>query len=182
MSDRRQTHILACWLVLSVLVLPGRAAGGSDTEEQLVQRLQAEQNPVKKAKDEIKLGRLKLTQIQNAYTQGQIEAGAKHLGTLLDEMQASWKFLQESGRVASKHSEGFRELDIALREDVRVLEDLERTISYFDRAPLVNAVQELNRLRDEVLHALFPREKTHERKEEPAPPATTSPESPRGAR
>jgi len=179
MSDRRRTRILACWLILSVLVLPSRAAGGSDTEEQLLQRLQAEPNPVKKAKDEIKLARLKLTQIQNAYTQGQIEAGAKHLGTFIDEMQASWKFLQESGRVASKHSDGFRELDIALRENVRALEDLERTISYFDRAPLVNAVQELNHLRDEVLHALFPQEKTHDRKGEP-PPATTSPESPRG--
>jgi hypothetical protein len=182
MPERCWTRILGGWLALGILLLPCPAAWGRDTEEQLLQRLQAEQNPVKKAKCEIKLAQLKLTQVQNAYSQGQTEAGAKLLNMLVDDLQASWKFLRDSGRKASKHSEGFRELDIALRENVRALQDLERTVSYFDRAPLVNAAQQLDQTRDEVLHALFPEEKTHNRKGVPAPPAATNPESPPGAR
>jgi hypothetical protein len=97
-------------------------------------------------------------------------------------MKSSWKFLQNSGRKASKQPEGFRELDISLRENVRTLQDLGRTVSYFDRAPLMNAAQQLDQMRDEVLHALFPEDKTHNRKGTPAPQTTTSPESPMGAR
>ena len=182
MVERRWTRILVGWWLLGTLVWPGSAALGRETEQQLLQRIQAEQNSVKKAKDEIKLARLKLTQVQDAYSHGHIEAGAKLLGMLVDELQTSWKLLRDSGRKASKHSEGFRELDIALRENVRALQDLGRTVSYFDRAPLTNAAQQLDQVRDEVLHALFPEEKTHNRKGSPAPPTTTSPDSPTGVR
>ena len=129
---------------------------GRETEEQLVQRIESEQNPVKKAKDEIKLASLKLTQVRDAYTQGQVEAGAKLLDVFTDTIKASWKVLQDSGRKASKQPEGFRELEIAFREDARTLQDLGRTVNYLDRPPLENAAQELEKMRGEVLHALFP--------------------------
>ena len=153
---RERWTVLPVWLAVLGILLVGLCAKGRETEAQLLQRIQTEQNPVKKAKDEIKLASLKLTQVQDAYSQGHIEAGAKLLGTFVDTMKTSWKLLQDSGRKASKQPEGFRELEIALREDVRSLQDLERTVSYFDRAPLVNAAQELEQMRAEVLHALFP--------------------------
>ena len=93
-------------------------------------------------------------------------------------MKTSWKLLQDSGRKASKQPEGFRELEISLREDVRSLQDLGRTVSYFDRAPLVNAAQELEQMRAEVLHALFPGDKPRTGKGSPAPQTTTSPGNP----
>ena len=97
-------------------------------------------------------------------------------------MKTSWKLLQDSGRKASKQPDGFRELEISLREDVRVLQDLGRTVSYFDRAPLVNAAQELEQMRGEVLHALFPGGNPGPAKARPPPPATTSPGNPPEAR
>jgi len=93
-------------------------------------------------------------------------------------MKASWKLLQDSGRKASKQPEGFRELEIALRENVRLLQDLGRTVSYFDRPPLVNAAQELEQMRYEVLHALFPGGNPRTLKGSPPPQTTTSPGSP----
>ena len=182
MTGRRWTRILGSGLVIGILMLPGPAAWGRETEEQLLQRIQEEHDPLKKAKDEIKLAQLRLTQVQNAYSHGHIETGAKLLGALVDAMKSSWKFLQDSGRKASKHPEGFRELDISLRENVRALQDLGRTVSYFDRAPLTNAAQQLDQMRDEVLHALFPEDKIHDHKGSPAPQTTTSPESPPGVR
>jgi len=170
--------MLVGWLVLGILVLPGWSALGRETEEQLLQRIQSEQNPVKKVKDEIKLATLKFTQLHDAYSQGHIEAGAKLLGTFMDEMRISWKLLQDSGRKASKQPEGFRELEISLRENERLLQDLARTVSYFDRAPLVNAAQELDQMRSEVLHALFPGGNPRTLKGSPAPQTTTNPRSP----
>ena len=158
-----------------VILLAGLCALGRDTEEQLLQRIQGEQNPVKKAKDEIKLARLKFTQVHDAYSQGHIEAGEKLLGAYVEVMKTSWKILQDSGRKASKQPEGFRELEIALREDVRSLQDLERTVSYYDRGPLVNAAQELEQMRSEVLQALFPGGNPRTLKGSPAPQTINGP-------
>jgi hypothetical protein len=143
-------------LAVAGVLLGGLCATGSDTEEQLVQRIQSESNPVKKAKAEIKLARLRVAQVQEAYSQGHIEAGTKYLAGLLDTMKTAWRLLRDSGRKAPKQPDGFRDLEIALREDVRTLEDLQRKVSYFDRAPVTNAAQELEQIRSEVIHALFP--------------------------
>ncbi|MGD1103329.1 MAG: hypothetical protein ABSA59_14850 [Terriglobia bacterium] len=177
MAGKRWT-VLSVWLAVVGILLAGLSAMGRETEEQLLQRIQSQQNPVKKAKGEIKLANLKLTQVHDAYSQGHIEAGAKLLGTFVDTMKASWKLLQDSGRKASKQPEGFRELEIALRENVRLLQDLGRTVSYFDRPPLVNAAQELEQMRYEVLHALFPGGNPRTLKGSPPPQTTTSPGSP----
>lgn len=147
---------LSLWFAIGVIWLLAGNVKGSETEEQLVQHIQSEQNPVKKAKDEIKLAKLKFLQIHDAFSQGQVQTGTKLLGTFVETMKNSWKTLQDSGRKAVKQPEGFRELEISLREQVRSLQDLERTVSYFDRAPLGNAEHELEQTRAEVLQALFP--------------------------
>jgi hypothetical protein len=174
---RERWTVLPVWFAVLGILFASLCAMGRESEEQLLQRIQSEQNPVKKAKDEIKLARLKYIQVHDAYSQGQTEAGAKLLGTFVDILKTSWKLLQGSGRKASKQPEGFRELEISLREHVRSLQDLERTVSYFDRAPLANAAQELEEMRVEVLHALFPEDIPLPRKSSPAPPPTTSPGS-----
>jgi hypothetical protein len=177
MAGERWTGLSVC-LAMLVILSTALCALGRETEEQLLQRIQGEQNPVKKAKDEIKLANLKFTQVHDAYSQGHIEAGVKLLGTFVDVMKTCWKVLQDSGRKASKQPEGFRELEISLRENVRLLQDLGRTVSYFDRTPLVNAAEQMEQMRFEVLHALFPEDKTHNRKGSPASQTTTSPGGP----
>jgi hypothetical protein len=181
MSRGRWTG-LSVWLTVLVMILTGSWALGGDTEEQLLRRIESENNPVKKAKDEIKLARMKLTQVHNAYSQGQIEAGVKLLGAFNDDMKTSWKLLQDSGRKAAKQPEGFRELEIELREDTRTLQDLGRTVSYFDRAALTNTQQELEQTRREVIHALFPGGNSKNRKDSPPPPVSPRPESPANER
>jgi len=181
MAGERGTA-LPVWLAVLVIFSASVCAMGRETEAQLLQRIQSEQSPVKKAKDEIKLANLKLTEVHDAYVQGHVEAGAKLLATFMDEMKTSWKFLQDSGRKASKQPEGFRELEISLRENVRLLQDLGRTVSYFDRTPLTNAAQDLEQMRIDILHELFPEDKTHNRKGSPAPQTTANPGSSTEAR
>ena len=164
------------------IVLGGLPAMARDTEQQLLERIQSEQNPIKKAKEEIRLANYKLSHIQDAYSQGNIQEGTKLLSTFLDVMKTSWKTLQDSGRKAAKQPQGFRELEISLREDVRTLQDLAQIVGYFDRAPLENAVQELEQVHDEVLKALFPGSTPRTTKASPSPKTATSPGSPAEAR
>jgi hypothetical protein len=178
--ERRRWSGLPIWLAVLAITLAGACAQARDNEAQLLQRIQSEQNPVKKAKDEIKLAQLKLAQVQSAYSQGHAETGATLVGALVDALKSSWKFLQQSGRKASKHPDGFRDLDIALRENVRRLQDLGRTVSYFDRAPLTKAVQQLDEEREEVLHELFPGDKAHELDYAPQPPEPPKSQIPTG--
>jgi hypothetical protein len=139
-----------------MISLPGLCALGRETEEQLLGRIQSEQNPVKKAKYEIRFANLKLEQAQDAYKQSDVQLGSKLLEAFVEHMKTSWKILQESGRQAAKQPQGFKELDISLRQDVRLLEDLQHGVAYFDRGPVDKARQEMEGVRSEVLRALFP--------------------------
>lgn len=180
---RGRLIILPVCLTFVGIVLAGTpAAMGRDTEQQLLERVQSEPNPVKKAKEEIRLANYKLSHIKDAYSQGNVEEGAKLLSTFVDIMKTTWKILQDSGRTAAKQPQGFRELEISLREDVRTLQDLARVVSYFDRAPLENAVQELEHMHDEVLKALFPGGTPRTTKASPSPKPAASPGAPAEAR
>jgi hypothetical protein len=178
---RERCSGLSLGLAVLAALLACPFAQARESEAQLLVRIQSESSPVKKAKDEIKLAQLKLAQAQTAYSQGHVDAGARLVGALVDALKSSWKFLQESGRKASKHPDGFRELDIALRENVRSLQDLGRTVNYFDRTPLTSAAQQLDQEREEVLHELFPPDKARNTDESPQPPQTPKSQIPAGA-
>jgi len=132
------------------------AAPRIDTEEDLLPRIQQEHNPVKKAKFEIRLARVKLSHASGACQKDDHESCTKLLDSYLEFVRSSWKDLQSAGQNAVKHPSGFRELDIALREDVRTLEDTKREMPFEDRGELDPVSAEVNKIHDEVFAALFP--------------------------
>jgi len=163
---------------LSLFLLVGLAGGASpgrrkDNEADLRARLEREQNPVKRARLEIRLGRVKLLQAMDAFDKRDTPECHRLLGVYLERMRSAWATLQGSGRRAWRHPQGFKELDIALREDTRFLEDFARRVPFHDRAPVEKVVQEVEHLRSEVLRALFPserpRRKAGERKQRVGP-------------
>ena len=161
---RRWTCFLASLAIVGfALFVP--PVFGRETADQLVEHIRKEQNPVKKAKLEIKLADLILQQALDTYSKGDAESGTKLIGAFVEHMKASWKILQDSRRKAAKQPQGFKDLDISLREDFRSLQDLERRVAYFDRGPIEKTTQEIEGIRSEVLQALFPTAK----------PRTTSP-------
>lgn len=130
--------------------------GKRDNEEDLKAHIQTEHNPVKKAKLQIRLASLQLNQAETNYNQGQTEQGAALLGAYGSSMQDAWKTLRESGRNAARQPQGFKELELALREGTRRLEDLKHRISYYDRDPVDKVQQALAAEHNAVLKALFP--------------------------
>jgi hypothetical protein len=138
------------------------SAPPSETEAQLLARMQKEHDPVRKSKEATRLARIKLRQAIQAYDQGNTEQGAQLVSAYLGRIKDSWQILKSSGRNAARAPQGFKELDIELREDARMLGDLKRRISYFERGPLEKAEKEVDQVRDEVLQALFPVTRTPE--------------------
>ena len=126
------------------------------TEQELFARIQREGDPVKKAKYQIQLGRLKLQQAIERYGRDDQEHGQPLLSAYLEQMKGAWETLEKSGRPAVKKPQGFRELDIALREDARLLEDLKRRTPYLDRAPVEKIADGVEKLHEKVLQAIFP--------------------------
>jgi hypothetical protein len=172
---RGRGTILPIGLAFAGLLLAAPSAVGRDTEEQLVERIKSEPNPVKKAKAEVKVSRFQLAKVQDAYSHGRVEDGAKLLATFMETLNTSWKLLHDSGRTAAKHPEGFRELEIALREDGRALKDLERVVDYFDRAPLEGAVKDLEQMQGQLIHELFPGGSSRNKNGSTSPAAAPSP-------
>lgn len=129
---------------------------GEDPDADLIQKLAREQDLVKKAKIEIRLARLKLHRARYTRENGDVEASLSLLQAYHAHIENAWSHLQKSGRLAHKKPQGFKELDIALREDIRFLEDFKRGFSLADREPVEKTISEVERIRADVLKALFP--------------------------
>jgi len=135
---------------------PALSARHVENEADMVAHFEREHNPVKKSIDATRLAQLKLQQATDAYTKGDLDQGKKLLGDYLKWIKSSWDLLKSSGRPAERKPQGFKELDIALREDARQFGDLEHRVPFTDRDPVTKASQEAEKIRGEVLAVLFP--------------------------
>ncbi|HEX5481438.1 MAG TPA: hypothetical protein VFZ08_02275 [Terriglobia bacterium] len=143
-------------LLGSMLFAAGQWGHHKDNAADLSAHIQREKNPVKKAKLEIRLSKLDLEQAKAAYQHHRLDEGKKLLGKFLSVVNESWSTLKSSGRDAAKKPQGFMQLEIALREDARMLHDLRERLSYFDRGSVDQTIHQINQLHSEVLVALFP--------------------------
>jgi hypothetical protein len=155
---RRPGPLALAWIAaFGIIAVPAaNSSRHQDSESELLARLPNESNPAKKAKIEIRLGSLKLDQAAAAYGHDQADAGAKLLDSYLSWMKQAWDLLHQSGRDAGRRPQGFIDLDIALRENMRKLADLKIRTPSADRGPIEHVGAETETLHTQVLSALFP--------------------------
>jgi hypothetical protein len=122
----------------------------------LLAQLERENNPVKKAKLEVRLARLRLVEAFEAYSSGRYDDCWKLLATYQDFMDRAWADLQASGRIAARKSDGFKQLDIGLRESRRDMIDFETHITFDERQAVEKIRMKTEALHNLVLNALFP--------------------------
>lgn len=157
--DAPRLSVEFIWLaVVFVLVFFSAAseARRQDTTADLQARIQREKDPVKKAKLQIRLGRLEVGQAAEAYNHQQIPQGQKLLSESTIVMENAWTLLKSTGRNPAKKPDGFMQLEIGLREETRALDQLRRRIFYLDRDPVDSALKALNQIHSQVLVGLFP--------------------------
>ena len=150
---------VAIAVVLSLLSLSSTVvvrAMARDDEPTLISKIGRETDPVKKAKLEVKLGRVRLQQAFDAYSGGKYEDCWKLLGSYQDSMNQAWTDLQASGKVAAKKPDGFKQLDIGLRESRRELENFETHITFAEREVVQSVRAKTEALHNRVLRELFP--------------------------
>ena len=159
-----RTFIVVALLVAGPPVALAGAPSGplADTEGRLMARIQKEADPVKKSKCMTRLARIKLQQAIEAYEHGNIQQGVQFAQIYMGRVKDSWQLLKNCGRNAARDVRGFKELDIELREDARLVDDLTRRVSYLDRGPIEQTEKELEVVHAEVLHALFPAARAQE--------------------
>ncbi len=157
MASRRRClqaiTLVGAWAACSALAVFGRR---SDSEPDLLARMEREKDPIRHAKLEVRLARVKLLQAMAAMDKGDAEGSQKLLAAYLERVKSAWATLRSSGHLAAKKPAGFKELEIELREDARYLVDLKHRYTYTDRAPVEKIAQEVDQIRAEVLQSQFP--------------------------
>ena len=88
---------------------------------------------------------------------GDLAAAAAIAGQVRDEAQASKKALDAKHRDAEAHPEGYKKLEISVRESVRRLDDIMVSLAKDEQKPLAEVRTELETLNGELIHQLFPK-------------------------
>ncbi|MFQ5663229.1 MAG: hypothetical protein ACE5HL_05325 [Terriglobia bacterium] len=139
--------------LLGVLLLGSVAA--TDDLAKLRQKLARETDPADRAKITVKIGREMLKQIAKIYKEGAYTDAEQLLGEYREAVRAAHRDLAQSGRDARRKPKGFKDLEIHLRKSERKLEDVTRGLPYDVRAPVEEAVAEMEAIRLKLLRALM---------------------------
>jgi hypothetical protein len=125
-----------------------------------------ETDPVRKAKILIPLGDAEFRDIQKEAGADNAEGALAILRQYRDEAQASQKALEATAHDPERHPNGFKELQISLRESIRRLDNVIGDLSGDEQKPFRDIRQELEQMDRRLIHQLFPRRP----EAEPEPP------------
>lgn len=149
--------VIAAAALAAVMLLPGKCeARRHDSVADLQAKIERETNPIKRAKLQVRLGRLEMSQAAEAYDHRRIQSGEALLSQSTASMESAWSLLKSTGRNPARKPDGFMQLEIGLREEARSLTQLRRRVFYLNRGPLDAALKALNALHAQVLLGLFP--------------------------
>jgi hypothetical protein len=142
--------------------------------EELRARFQKEADPVRKARQVALLADSEFRDMHGKIDAGDLAAAAEIAGQVRDEAQASKKLLDAKRRDAEAHPEGYKQLEISVRESMRRLDDIMVGLAKDEQKPLAEVRAELEALDGELIHQLFPKRPEAAPAGAPAAPATTT--------
>lgn len=132
------------------------------SHDKRVERLQSERDkltrqtdPVDRTKTEIKMADLILSLVTDAANAGDVEIIEQRLNEYVATIKDAHQTMINTGRDAHRKPGGFKDLEIALRRQVRQLDDIGRGLPFDQREPINKAREEASLIRDEMLKALF---------------------------
>lgn len=156
--------LLAILAPRPVYAFPGRS---KDKEAELIAKIERENNPGKKARLQLRLARLKLKEAGQAYDAHDFGEGKTLLRQYLGYVRESWATLQGADSAVKKHLRAFKDLEISLREDDRILQDLRHHVPYPESENVKKIAEESRAVHNQVLEAIFPAEGVPKRNRKP---------------
>lgn len=126
---------------------------------ELQQRLAQESDPVRKAKKMPQLGEAEFRQIQKDVASQQFSQALALLRQYRDEARSCMQGLDATGADPVKHSGGFRQLQISLRESLRRLDATIIQVSPDAQSGFIEVRAALDEMNKHLIEELFPRPK-----------------------
>jgi len=119
------------------------------------EKLKRTTDPVDRTKIDIDISEILLSLVGDAVRSGEPEALGRRLGEYVDTIEDAHQAMMKTGRDAHRKPKGFKELEISLRRQIRILDDIGRGLTYDQREPVDKAKQQASDIRDDLLKALF---------------------------
>jgi len=136
-----------------------------------LERLQKEKDklnritdPVDRTKTGIAISEILLSLASDAIKTGEPEMVGKRLNEYVEIIRDAHQTMMKTGRDAHRKPKGFKDLEIALRRQIRVLDDLAHSVSFDQRDPVEKAKVQASDIREELLKALFGEQNAPSRK------------------
>ena len=150
------------WLALPLavpalhLVRPPSAANQQLAE--LQHRFDLEKNPVRRAQFfSKKLGPALISEIADLYRTAPLETANAQVRAYADLVSKLSEDLTQAVPDPERHSAGFKQLEIHLRNALSRLRDVSTSLPFNDREELKKQIGRLERVRDDIFDKLFPR-------------------------
>jgi len=151
------------WAAVLIVALVVGSLLAQDRTAELRSRFEKEPDPVRKARLVAPLADQEFRDMHVKIDAGDLSAAAEIAGQVRDEAQASKKLLDAKSRDAEAHPEGYKQLEISVRESIRRLDDIMVSLARDDQAPLAAVRKDLDEMDRQMIHLLFPK------RPEPAP-------------
>jgi len=140
-----------------LLVLVAGSLLAQDRTAQLRSRFERETDPVRKARMVALLADSEFREIHEKIDTGDLAAAAEIAGRVRDEAQASKRLLDAKSRDAEAHPDGYKQLEISVRESMRRLDDIMVGLAKDEQAPLAQVRKDMDELDRQMIHQLFPK-------------------------
>ena len=119
------------------------------------EKLKRTTDAVDRTKIDINISEILLTFVSDAVRSGEPEVLGKRLGEYVDAIEDAHQAMMKTGRDAHRKPKGFKDLEISLRRQIRILDDIGRGLTFDQREPVDKARRQASDIRDDLLKALF---------------------------
>lgn len=144
------------WAVLAIVVAASSVVA-QDRVPELRARFQSATDPVHKAKMIPRLADAEFADIQTQVSAGNLTDAAAITEKVREEAHTAQEALDGRKRDAEKHPDGYRQLQISVRESVRRLNDILTGLAGDDQKPFQEVRDDLEKLDQQLIHQLFPK-------------------------
>ena len=118
-------------------------------------KLKTQADPIAQTKTRIKIANALLNLVADAVKNGNTPEMEKRLTDYVSTIESARQTMVQTGRDAVRKAGGFKELEIALRQQMNQLKDIGGALTFDERAPVEKARDRAAAIRDELIKSLF---------------------------
>lgn len=148
MNRRRNNWLLRPLVVLTLLAVAAPALGKEKSVEELKARYQQASKPDEKASLAIQIAEIQVDAADQLIRQGKIDEGQKDIADGI-----RYAVQARDAAVATGHH--LKNIEISVRKMAHRLTDMKRQLTYDDQAPVQAAIDQLEKIRTDLLSRMF---------------------------